>query len=573
MSRFIEFEELTLPEMVRQAASYYPEKVCLAARDCPGGREETFEECYRDIKRIASGLLAKGFRPGDKCAILGGNSPEWAKAYLAVSFAGGINVPLDSLLSVNERHHLLASARVKAAFVAPRFLDNFLDTPRGFPAPETVTAMAYNVNEEELPDGVITLDNLRASGEGYKEGFPCVNQDETASLIFTSGTTGSPKGVMLSHKNIVSDVMACAKSMEIVYEPGQESFISVLPLHHTFECTAGFLLPIYTGCRITYARSLKSREIMEDIRACRATVMLGVPLLFQKMIEGILRAADKKPPIQRTLFKLLLKTVMTGERMGHENLGYPLFRELRKKAGLDTLKFLITGGAPLAPYIPRRFRRLGITMLQGYGLTEASPVLTINPYDKPVDSSIGKTLPGVEVKVMEPDREGIGDLAFRGPMIMQGYYENQEATDEVLDKEGWLRTGDLGYKDANGYIYICGRAKNLIVTPAGKNVYPEEIESELNRRRFILESMVYGIEIEGGEKVCAVIVPDYDSMAEAGIKVGDEKVVERIISAEVREVNRKMGSYKRVKSFKILNEELPKTSTRKVKRHMFRPPA
>jgi long-chain acyl-CoA synthetase len=573
MSRFIEFDTLTLPEMVRQAASYYPEKVCLAARDCPGGREETFEKCYHDIIRLASGLMARGFKPGDKCAILGGNSPEWAKAYLAVSFAGGINVPLDSLLSVNERHHLLASSKVKAAFVAPKFLDNFLDTPRGFPSPETVISLARETRENELPDEVIPMEEIRKSGDAYRDGFPSVAPDDIASLIFTSGTTGSPKGVMLSHENLVSDVIGCARAMETVYEPGRESFLSVLPMHHTFECTAGFLLPVYTGCRITYARSLKSREIMEDLKACKATVMLGVPLLFQKMLEGIFRAADKKPPLQRTMFKLLLKTVMTGERMGHPNLGYPLFSELRRKAGLDNLKFFITGGAPLAPYIPRRFRRLGITMLQGYGLTEASPVLTINPYEAPIDESIGLPLPGVEVRVMEPDNEGIGDLAFRGPMIMKGYYENPEATAEVLDSEGWLRTGDLGYEDENGYIYICGRAKNLIVTPAGKNVYPEEIESELNRNRFILESMVYGKEVEGGEKVCAVIVPDYDSMAEAGIDVGNEKVVERIINAEVRQINREMGSYKRIKSFHILNEELPKTSTRKVKRHLFRPPA
>lgn len=573
MSRFINFETLTVPEMLRHSVSYYQTRPCLNARDVPGGREESYEEFYRDVSCIASGLLALGFKPGDRCAMLGHNSPEWAKSYMASLFAGGVNVPLDSLLSVNERHHLLASAKVRAAFVAPRFLDDFLDTPRGFPEAEIVICTALEPTNYQLPKGVKTLDDIRALGERYREGFPRVEPEDIASVIYTSGTTGNPKGVMLTHKNIVSDVLACAQAVEDVYDAGNESFLSVLPMHHTFECTAGFLLPIYTGSRITFARSLKSREIIEDLKAAGATVMLGVPMLFQKMVEGIHRAANKKPALQRSAFNILMKAVKAGESIGNDRLGYVLFKELRKKAGLDKIKFFVTGGAPMAPYIPKMFRRLGITVLQGYGLTEASPVLTLNPYNAPLDDSIGKTLPSVEVKILEPDGEGLGELAFKGPMIMKGYYENVEATDETFDEDGWLKTGDIGYIDEHDYIFICGRAKNLIVTPAGKNVYPEEIEGELARSPLVLECMVYGKEIKGGEKVCAVIVPDYDSMAERGLDVTSEKVIEAAIAADIRQVNMEMASYKRIKSFKIMNEELPKTSTRKVKRHMFTPPA
>ncbi len=556
---------LTIPQMVERSAGLYSGRPALTAREKDGDRTISYGQLLEEVKAVARGLLSLGLKKGDRVAILGPNSPEWAKAYLASGFAGCINVPIDSLLSDNEKQQLIAKADVKAAFVAPRFLDVLQDLPRGFPSPKFIISLEWP-SVDRGPE-VMSLDELKArAGDHKKKEFPKVSREDIAAIIFTSGTTGIPKGVMLTHWNIVSDCMACSMAVDI----GQERFLSVLPMHHTFECTAGFLLPIFCGCHITYARSLKSRYIMEDLRSCRATVMLGVPLLFQKMKEGIERAVEKAPTARRLMFKTMWKMVLAAERAGNPHLGKVLFRSLRKKAGLDTIRYFVSGGAALPSFIPTFFRRLGLDIIQGYGLTESSPVLTINPLDKPKNESVGPPLPGTEVKVVNADSQGVGELAFRGPMIMKGYVNDPEATRQVLDEEGWLYTGDLGLVDEEGYVHICGRAKNVIVTSAGKNVYPEEIEALLNRSDIILESMVYGKQVEsGGEEVWAVIVPDFEVLAQRGKKALDDKVLATMVDREVREVNRLLAPYKRIKSFHIINEELPKTSTKKIKRHLF----
>ena len=556
---------LTIPQMVERSAGLYKDRPALTAREKDGDRTISYGQLLKEVKAIARGLLSLGLKKEDRVAILGSNSPEWAKAYLACGFAGCINVPIDSLLSDNEKQQLIAKANVKAAFVAPRFLDVLQDLPRGFPGPKFIISLECP-SLDRGPD-VMSMEELKVrAGDHKKKEFPKVSREDIAAIIFTSGTTGVPKGVMLTHWNIVSDCMACSMAVDI----GKERFLSVLPMHHTFECTAGFLLPIYCGCHITYARSLKSRYIMEDLRSCRATVMLGVPLLFQKMKEGIERAVEKAPTARRLMFKTLWKMVLAAERAGNPHIGKVLFRSVRKKAGLDTIRYFVSGGAALPPFVSTFFRRFGLDIIQGYGLTESSPVLTINPLDRPKNESVGLPLPGTEVKVVDADSQGVGELAFRGPMIMKGYVNDPEATRQVLDEEGWLYTGDLGLVDEEGYVHICGRAKNLIVTSAGKNVYPEEIEALLNRSDIILESMVYGKQVEsGGEEVCAVIVPDFEVLAQRGKEALDDKVLASMVDREVRKVNRLLAPYKRIKSFHIINEELPKTSTKKIKRHLF----
>ncbi len=557
----------SIPEMVAQSAQRWPDRPALAQRAPEWSL--TYGELDRLITHLARGIKELGLKRGERCALLGPNSIYWGAAYVAVQRAGGVCVPLDSLLSENELRLLLADAKVRLAFVAPRFLDCVLETHRGFPGPKAIVCLGPE-RRGEVPDGVVPFEEVVERGERSKVKLQPAGMDQNAAIIYTSGTTGNPKGVMLSHRNFIADAKACSQAVEI----GRERFISVLPIHHTFEFTAGFILPLLTGCSVTYARSLKSRYIIEDIRASKATVMLGVPLLFQKMMEGLLRAVERQPLPKRMAFRATLKAVHTAERMGRPWLGRRLFKGLREKAGLASLRMLIAGGAPLPPKVPRFFRWLGFLMLQGYGLTEASPVLTINPPDAPKDESIGKPLPGVDVRILNPDEDGVGELAFRGPMIMQGYLNNEEATREVLSADGWLRTGDLGYRDHDGYLYVCGRAKNLIVTPAGKNVYPEEIENEINQSPYILESMVYGRQLpSGGEEVCAVIVPDYEAIGELmGKKHMDEGAVKGLCDKEIRRINQGLASYKRIKSYTIRDEELVKTSTKKIKRHLAKVP-
>ena len=560
---------VTIPGVLERSARLYPDRKALVARLKEGDRATTYRELKDEVEHVASGLIALGLKRGDRVAILGPNSPEWAKAYLGILRAGGINVPLDSLLSNNELIQLTAKSNVRMAFAAPRFLEIFTETPDAFPELEQVFCLS-SAAAPPLP-GVISMDQLMETGSPKATGFPKPEPGDLAAIIFTSGTTGTPKGVMLTHWNIVSDCISCQIAIDI----REERFLSVLPMHHTFECTAGFMLPLFCGCCITFARSLKSRYILEDMKASRCSVMLGVPLLFQKMMEGMLRAVNRAPMHRKLLFHSMWNLVQTAERLGNKSLGKVLFREMRKKAGLGHIRYFVVGGAPLPSYIPRFFRHLGIELLQGYGLTESSPVLTINPPEAPIDESVGKPLPGVEVRVLDPDSDGIGELAFRGPMIMKGYLDNPEATAEVKDGDGWLHTGDLGYVDKHGYVFVCGRGKNLIVTAAGKNVYPEEIESMLNKSAIILESMVYG-RVAGesmAEDVCAIIVPDYEMLAKVHPeKQMDDARLRILIDKEIRAVNRELASYKRIKSFEIINEELPKTSTKKIKRHLFKLP-
>ncbi len=558
---------MTLPQVIERSASLYPEKTALRARGKSGDRYITYKELKGQIDRLAAGLISLGLTKGDRVSILGPNSPEWALAYLSTARCSGVNIPLDSLLSKNELSQLIAKAKIKMAFVAPRFLEIITDAKDAYPSLERVICL--DPKAEDLPEGVITIKEVMETGRPGYELFPEVMPDDMAAIIFTSGTTGTPKGVMLTHWNIVSDCIACYHAIDIK----DESFLSVLPMHHTFECTAGFILPLFSGCSITFARSLKSKSIIEDLKACKGTVMLGVPLLYQKMMEGIIRTVEKAPRPRRLLFKSIWKAVCAAERLGNPHLGKFLFKGLRKKAGLATIRYFVAGGAPLPPYIPKFFRKLGIDILQGYGLTEASPVLTLNPPDAPIDESAGKPLPGVEIRIISPNREGVGELAFKGPMIMKGYLDNPEATKEALDEQGWLHTGDLGFINQDGYVFVCGREKNLIVTAAGKNVYPEELETELNRSELILESMVYGRISSStmGEEVYAIIVPDYEYLAREYPKeqMEDDRL-HQLISAEIRRINRELASYKRIKSFKIINEELPKTSTKKIKRHLFK---
>ncbi len=575
----------TIPELLTQAGTQYASLPALTALDVPGGRTITFAELLSDVQQLARGLARLlGVSRGTHVAIIGKNSPEWAKAYLAISMAGGINVPVDPLLSENEIRQLLAGGKVEAVFADPKFIDILTDSPLGEHEQYRLVSLERESSHNKPPkDGdapedlsvhttVHTIDELHRAGSNASETItlPEPDSSDTAAIIFTSGTTGSPKGVVLTHSNIVSDVIACEHAISGHLEIGNERFLSVLPVNHMFECTAGFLLPIYMGCHITYARSLRSRYLMEDIRSSGTTVMLGVPLLFQKMVEGIHRAVEKAPLVRRKMFYSVMAMVKAGEKVGKFNLGRTLFRSLREKAGLGSLKFFISGGAALPFFVSQEMNRLGLTILQGYGLTEASPVLTINPADAPRNETIGPPLPGVQVRVLDPSPEGIGELAFKGPMIMKGYYHDDETTARVLH-DGWLATGDIGFVDQDGFVHVCGRSKNLIVTAAGKNVYPEEVEAELNRQPFILETMVYGRQKgnTAGEDVCCVVVPDFEKIAEDfPDRVLSETEVQELISQDVKRANALIAPYKRVKDFKIFNEELPKTSTRKIKRHL-----
>lgn len=552
---------IRIPEMLAKSAEDFGDM--LAMERYVEGRWEKFSYRQLDklVTRLAGGLMELGLKPGDHIGVLGENRPRWCVSYIAAQRMGGVTVPLDSMMSDPEIHHIIKESEVKAVLVTAKFLGTVLEAEQS----ELIVIDMDNGGRK----GTRNFDDILLTEEAEPE-FPEMELKDTAVIIFTSGTTGYSKGVVLTHNNIMSNVASAYSVFDI--ESG-ESLVSVLPLHHTFEATAGFLFPLYAGCSITYARSLKSKELMEDIKNSKTTLMVGVPLLYEKMYQGIRRSLRKLPLGKRTLINILYRTSQGAAALGKKDIGRVLFKSLREKAGLNSVRYFISGGAALPPYIAEFFNLLGIPLFQGYGLTETSPVLTANPPHAVKYNSAGLPLPGLELKIMNPDLNGIGEIAARGPSIFREYFKNPEATGETFHDD-WYLTGDLGWLDSDGYLYITGRKKNLLVTGGGKNVYPEEIEELLNKQDHILESLVLGVPRPGGmgDEVEAMIVPDNEVLdreaEERNIKWTPEEI-EAVVRKEVAEVCSRLAEYKRIKKFSLHTEEFVKTSTKKIKRYLY----
>jgi len=516
--------------------------------------ELTGQQVVDRAEIIGAHLQSLGLKTGDRVALLSENRPEWGVSYLAIVCHGFIAVPLDRLLKPLEIRNILEDSGSRAAVLSDDFLSDV----------EAIASELPELTHVLRMDHLMTVEKAEASA-GLSESQP----DDLAALIYTSGTTGNPKGVMLSHRNIMSNVAACRNA--ISFSRG-DNFLSVLPLHHTFECTAGFLAPLYGGASVTYVGSLKSRDIIDTMKETSATIMLGVPLLYEKMYAGIMRAVRSKPAKVQKIFNMSMGVVKAAEKLGL-HLGGKVFHGLREKGGFGTIRFFVSGAAALPVEVNEGFQRLGLRILQGYGLTETSPVVSVNRFDAPKSDSVGQPLAGVDVKIVNPDETGVGEIIVSGDNIMRGYYRNQEATDEIL-KDGWLYTGDSGWVDKDGHLYIAGRIKNVIVTRAGKNIYPEEVEGEIAQSPWVGEVLVLADvdESSGDESVKAIVVPDYEYLDEeakaSGNSLSDEEIA-AIIKEEVKTRCTNLADYKRPKTVEIRKEEFPKTSTRKIKRYLL----
>ncbi|MCJ7509225.1 MAG: AMP-binding protein [candidate division Zixibacteria bacterium] len=559
-----ELKDLTIPEMLKRSAEFFPNSIALSAWKNEGFRSITYSELEAKVSLFARGLNWLGIRKIEKVGVLSENRPEWGIAYLGILRSGGVVVPLDPLLKCSEIEVLVRDSGMKGLVTSNKFIAELLETTKKIPGFEFLICV-----DETRGEGIFSFSEIIAKGKDNDCRFPEVVPEDVAVIIYTSGTTGKSKGVMLTHKNIMSDVWGTREALKLYPE---DNFLSVLPLHHTLECTAGLLIPLSGGSRVTYARSLKSKEILEDMKNARATLLIGVPLLYEKLFTGLKKNIQKKSLFTRLAFKICFILAKISKKSIGMNLGKIVFKNLRKKAGLSSIRILICGAAPLPAVIPECFDLLGIKFLQGYGLTETSPVLTLNPYSEPKYLSVGKAIPGAELKIFEPDKDGVGEIIAKGDMVMKGYCNNQEETEKVL-KDGWLYTGDLGWKDKEGYFYIAGRKKNVIVTSAGKNVYPEEVENQLLQSPYILEALVLGRKVaEGVEEVEAVIVPNYEYIQQiSGDQARDEEKIKILIKDQIAKCCQGIADYKRVKHFRIRQDEFEKTSTRKIKRFLFKP--
>ncbi len=546
----------TLPRMFRRSAMLRPDKPALLMEREGMRQEFTYGELHECIESLTRSLRKMGFSPGDKIGLIGENCPDWEASYLAVQWAGCVVVPLDRMLKVPEIRHILRnsdSGGVISTEACTETVDEaLLEIDRKF----------KKVSMGKTPKGWLSLEALITEGSELDPIEPPDDIEELAAILYTSGTTGQAKGVMLTHRNIGSNISGGYQALDYGEE---DTFISILPLHHSFEATCGFLTPLCSGAKIVFSPSLKSKDILDTMAQNDVTIILGVPLLFEKIVQGVQRNVRESSGFKRLVFN-------AGMSLGKIAKGIPkaMFGSVRKAMGMEKVRYLISGAAALAPWASSFMERLGLPVLQGYGLTETSPIVSVNRLANPDNVSVGPPVPGFEVKIEHPDENSNGEIVVRGASVMKGYYKNPEATREVLSEDGWLKTGDLGRLDKKGMLYITGRVKNLIVTAAGKNVYPEEIEAIVGQNQYAAEILVYGHhnEATGREEVHAVIVPNYE-LFDAEKPDITEKELEEFMREQIRQECARLADYKRIKHFELREEELPKTTTRKVKRYLF----
>jgi long-chain acyl-CoA synthetase len=551
----------TLPELLSLSALRYPDRPCFTVYD-PERNSLSYAEALARVEAAARKLRSLGIGRGDKVAVAGKNSPEWAVAYFAVLFAGAVVVPLDYQLPIPELANLVAAGDVACLFVDEEKEAELVAACAGGKLKAVLSLAAGR------PGYILGLDAPGAPA------FEAPAEGDLAAILFTSGTMGTPKGVMLSHRNFVSDCFLAQANLNIYYS---DVFYALLPIHHAYTMLAVFIESVSVGAELVFGKRMVIKQVLKDLKEAKVTMFLGVPLLFNKVLAGIMKGVKEKGPVVAGLVYFLMGLSFAIKKLTKRNPGKRLFHSLLDKASLASIRICISGGGPLAPKVFRRYNELGIDFVQGYGLTETSPIVTLNPTDAFIVTSVGKLLPGVEMKILEPDADGVGEIAVRGPMVMTGYYKMPKESSEVLSPDGWLKTGDLGRIDENDYVYLEGRAKNLIVTEGGKNVYPEEIENRFQLFDEVEQVMVCGyIEDEGtgSEGIEAMIYPSierFKAIAPSGGGIAetasvDWEAAEERLREIVEMVNKKLLPYQRIAKVTMLRERLAETTKKTVKR-------
>jgi long-chain acyl-CoA synthetase len=532
----------TLPEMINITVDKFPDKIAFRAF-IPDERAYSYKELQTKCRQVAAFLCEKGIKKGDPVGLTGKNSPEWGIAYLAVLYAGAVVVPIDYSLTKDEVAGLINRAGVKALFADEEALDYF----------RTNHGKEYDLYSLTPGQDNCILD-LKAKGDVSPE-LPLVS--DQAAILFTSGTTGVAKGVMLTHRNFVSDCYLAQGNMNLYHT---DVFYALLPLHHSYTMLAVFIEGLSVGSEIIFGSSLVISQLLKELKEGKVTMFLGVPLLFNKIIKNLMKGIREKGLLVYTLIKILMFLSGTIKTLTGKNVGKFFFGGILDKVSLRTNRICISGGGPLPASTFRMYNQLGIDFVQGYGLTETSPILCLNPtYDFNVNS-VGKIIPGVEGKIHEPNNEGVGEFCVKGPMVMTGYFEDAEATAGVIDEEGWLHTGDMGYLDKKSYLYLTGRAKSIIVTEGGKNVFPEEIEDKFQLYDEVDQILIRGyvkdkkMKTEGIE---ALIYPSQDK----NIDISEERM-----NTIISEVNRELKAFQKINRLVLLDEPMEMTSTKKIKR-------
>ncbi len=554
---------MSIPELIGHAADTRGDQVALQMKTPDGWERFTYGEVRAEAERIAASLRRLGCVKGDRVVLFSENQPRWGIAYLGASFAGLVVVPIDaqswheevwSIVEFTEAKALLASEKSFARFTPEELEKNErAETP----------LLLLNVDQFCRPFDKAGFPRSTRPTESAQEPGPIeVVPDDPASIIFTTGTAVDPRGAVHTHRSFLTNLFGVHRQLPV--HPG-DNLISVLPLFHALEFTCGFLMAAFGGATVTYAHTLKPRGILELMRETGTTCMLGVPtfyaLLRDDMERRILRAS--KSAFKSNLMATGKELSRTVERNFGRNIGRKLFARVHQEFG-GRIRLFVSGGSALGEELYEDFRALGMPIYEGYGLTETAPVLTVNPINLSRPRSAGRPLAGVEVRLDHPDQDGIGEIVVRSPSLMTGYYKNDEATRKVM-QDGWLRTGDMGWVDVDGYIYITGRCKNVIVTGAGKNVYPEDLEAIYRRLPAIREIAVLGIKSGLTEDVHAVVRPTAESVDEHGIEG-----VRRAIHKQAQQLARELPTYHRLQFVHAWPRGLPHHSDGMIDRQAVR---
>jgi long-chain acyl-CoA synthetase len=545
--------------------SKWGEKTAILYRS--GGAKEftrwSFTRLASECRRIGRGLLAAGLVKGDRVALWAENRPEWMAAWLGAAIAGLVIVPVDFLASEDECANILKITGARAFFYSYR-RQSFSDSlpSRGIDIPLLITMSKEGDN---------TFSSFGASaGNQSLPDASDIAENDPVSIVFTSGTTGFAKGVTLCHKGIIANASAAVRSLRAV---PSDIFINVLPLHHTYPTTCSFMAPLTVGAGTVIVEKLVGSVVVDDIRDAEGTFLIAVPLLYDKVMAAIAKGYNALPGIVRGVLNIFRAIALAEAKRGRIGFGRSFFKFIRKKASLSSIRMMVAGGGPLSPKTADFFDSFGFNIVHGYGMSENSPLISVNTPWYKRNASVGLPVKYTEVKILDPNKEGVGEIAIRSPSIMLGYYENPEATAEVITADGWLKTGDLGYRDELGFIYINGRQKNLIVSSGGKNIYPEEIETHFADSKTIAEILIVGRKEKefGGEQIYAVVVPNYENLArDYPGRENDETFIRGLIKKETEKVNRTLVGYKKITDFCLRKEPFEKNAQQKIRRFMYK---
>ena len=566
-------DRITINQMVQNTIQQYGSKTALSHKVDKKYQDISYATLAERIKDFCLGLTELGLQKGDRVALLSENRPEWAITDLATLAGGGVTVPMFSTLTSAQVEYIVRDSGAKILCVSSeRQLQKIKDWDANVP-----TNIQHIVIFDDLQDdSVRTFDQVCELGQQvengdqvYQQASDAVGPDDLASIIYTSGTTGDPKGAMLTHSNFMSNAQA---AMGVVSITPDDVFLSFLPLSHVFERMGGHYLPLSGGATIAYAESLFT--IRQDMQEVRPTIMMSVPRLYEGMHERIIRSVKEGSSTKQKIFHWSVgvgaKVSQAIQRKRKPNPILSLkasianklvFQKLKAVTG-GRLRFFVSGGAPLSKAIAEFFHAAGILILEGYGLTETSPVISVNQPDRWKFGTVGPIVPGVEVKIAED-----GEILSRGPHIMQGYFNKPSDTAEAIDADGWFHTGDIGEIDEEGFLTITDRKKNILVLSNGKNVAPQPIENQLKQSPYISEIMLLG---DQRSTVSALIVPSFDEIKEYAkeqqLETGDmaallqTQEIQRLIRGEINQYSSDLADFERVRRFTLMAEEFSEKS-------------